>query len=243
MRMTWRRSRPRSRRRRQRKTVRAFVVVHSHIAWGAPKKHDTAGAHGEPLGDEEIRPTKKVYGWPEDAQFLVPRRRQRNTWVRRSTRGARWEADWHLAFSKYKKANPDLAKQFEAMEKRELPEGWDAKIRRSRQTRRESPRANHPASRERDRRDRALDVRRLRRPCAIYQDVDLWRERFREGKLRWTQLPLWHPRTRDGRHPERDVLVEAAPVRRGLPHLHRLHARGHAPLRHHGPAGHLHLHA
>src|SRR6185312_12278766 len=104
-----------------------FVVVHSHIAWGAPKKQDTAGAHGEPLGEDEIKATKKFYGWPEDAQFLVPPEAAKHM-GEAVTRGAQWEADWHLAFSKYKKANPDLAKQFEAMEKRELPEGWDAKI-------------------------------------------------------------------------------------------------------------------
>jgi transketolase len=109
------------------KTRPTMVIVDSHIAWGAPKKQDTAGAHGEPLGEDEIKATKKFYGWPEDAQFLVPPDVSKHM-GEAVTRGAQWEADWHLTLSKYKKANPDLAKQFEAMQKRELPEGWDAKI-------------------------------------------------------------------------------------------------------------------
>ena len=49
-----------------------LIIVDSHIAWGAPNKQDTSAAHGEPLGEEEIRLTKRNYGWPEDAKFLVP---------------------------------------------------------------------------------------------------------------------------------------------------------------------------
>src|SRR5213078_1952880 len=49
-----------------------LIIVDSHIAYGAPHKQDTSAAHGEPLGEEEIRLTKRVYGWPEDAKFLVP---------------------------------------------------------------------------------------------------------------------------------------------------------------------------
>src|SRR4051812_17873727 len=109
------------------KTRPTIVIVDSHIAWGAPKKQDTAGAHGEPLGDDEIKATKKFYGWPEDAQFLVPPDAAKHM-SEAVSRGAQWEAEWNAKFAKYKAANPDLAKQFEAMQKRELPEGWDAKI-------------------------------------------------------------------------------------------------------------------
>ena len=49
-----------------------LIIVDSHIAYGAPNKQDTSGAHGEPLGEEEIKGTKRNYGWPEDAKFLVP---------------------------------------------------------------------------------------------------------------------------------------------------------------------------
>jgi len=49
-----------------------MIILDSHIGYGAPHKHDTSAAHGEPLGDEEVRLTKRGYGWPEDAQFLVP---------------------------------------------------------------------------------------------------------------------------------------------------------------------------
>jgi transketolase len=109
------------------KTRPTMVIVDSHIAWGAPKKQDTAGAHGEPLGDDEIKATKKFYGWPEDAQFLIPQEAAAKM-GEAVARGAKWEAEWNAKFAKYKAANPELAKQFEAMEKRELPEGWDAKI-------------------------------------------------------------------------------------------------------------------
>jgi transketolase len=104
-----------------------MVIVNSHIAWGAPNKHDTAGAHGEPLGEDEIKATKKFYGWPEDAHFLVPPEAA-NHMGEAVRRGAQFEADWQRLFSRYKDANPELAKQFEAMEKRELPEGWETKI-------------------------------------------------------------------------------------------------------------------
>ncbi len=101
-----------------------LIIVDSHIAWGAPNKHDTAGAHGEPLGEEEIRLTKKAYGWPEDAHFLVPP--EVKQYMNRAVdRGAKYEADWNAKFGAYKQANPDLAKQFELMQKGELPPSWD----------------------------------------------------------------------------------------------------------------------
>ena len=49
-----------------------FIILDSHIGYGSPHKHDTAAAHGEPLGEEEVRLVKRFYGWPEDAKFLVP---------------------------------------------------------------------------------------------------------------------------------------------------------------------------
>jgi len=109
----------------QKETERpTLIIVDSHIAWGAPNKHDTAGAHGEPLGDEEIRLTKKAYGWPEDAHFLVPDEVKKYM-GKAVDRGAKYEAEWNAKFAAYKQANPDLAAQFELMEKGELPSGWD----------------------------------------------------------------------------------------------------------------------
>ncbi|HWR17230.1 MAG TPA: transketolase [Terriglobales bacterium] len=109
----------------QKETERpTLVIVDTHIAWGAPNKHDTAAAHGEPLGEEEIRLTKKAYGWPEDAHFLVPEE-VRNYMGKAVDRGQKWEAEWNQKFSEYKKANPQLAGQFELMQRGELPSGWD----------------------------------------------------------------------------------------------------------------------
>ena len=109
----------------QKETERpTLIIVDSHIAWGAPNKHDTAAAHGEPLGEEEIRLTKKAYGWPEDAHFLVPDD-VKQYMGKAVERGAKHEADWNAKFAAYKQANPDLAKQFEMMQKGELPSGWD----------------------------------------------------------------------------------------------------------------------
>ncbi|MCU1286101.1 MAG: tkt [Acidobacteriales bacterium] len=104
-----------------------LIIVDSHIAWGSPKKQDTAGAHGEPLGEDEIRATKKAYGWPEDAHFLVPDEVSAHM-AKAVERGKAWEDEWNARLAKYKTANPDLYKQWEAIQKRELPEGWDAKI-------------------------------------------------------------------------------------------------------------------
>ncbi|HKP87128.1 MAG TPA: transketolase [Blastocatellia bacterium] len=102
-----------------------LIIVDSHIAWGAPHKQDTHSAHGEPLGEEEIRLTKQRYGWPPDAKFLVPDEVQ--SYTRRSIeRGQQAEAAWNERFAAYKEAHPDLAAEWETMQRGDLPEGWDA---------------------------------------------------------------------------------------------------------------------
>ncbi|MGZ4816559.1 MAG: transketolase [Terriglobales bacterium] len=112
----------------QKETERpTLIIVDSHIAWGAPTKHDTAAAHGEPLGEDEIRATKKAYGWPEDAHFLVPEEVKKYM-GKAVERGAKWEAEWNQKFAQYRKANPQLAEEFEMMQKGELPQGWDKDI-------------------------------------------------------------------------------------------------------------------
>ena len=104
-----------------------LVIVDSHIAWGSPHKHDTAGAHGEPLGEEEIRLTKKAYGWPEDQQFLVPEEVPAH--MRKAIdRGRQWESEWNDKLAAYRKQNGDLAAEWDLMQKAELPKGWDAEI-------------------------------------------------------------------------------------------------------------------
>jgi transketolase len=112
----------------QKETERpTLIIVDSHIAWGAPNKHDTAAAHGEPLGDEEIRLTKRAYGWPEDAHFLVPPEVKQYL-SEAVERGQKWEAEWNAKFAEYNKANPQLAEEFELMQRSELPQGWDKDI-------------------------------------------------------------------------------------------------------------------
>ncbi len=102
-----------------------LIVVDSHIAWGAPSKQDTAGAHGEPLGEDEVRATKRRYGWPEDAQFLVPQGVREHFRAGIGARGARLRAGWERTFASYRTSHPALADEIERMQRRELPEGWD----------------------------------------------------------------------------------------------------------------------
>ncbi|HTB34266.1 MAG TPA: transketolase, partial [bacterium] len=102
-----------------------FIIVDSHIAYGAPDKQDTAGAHGEPLGEDEVRRTKKVYGWPEEAKFLVPDGVKEHVAAGLGARGLGLRKDWEALFAAYRAKFPDLAAEWDLMQKRELPDGWD----------------------------------------------------------------------------------------------------------------------
>ena len=105
-----------------------LIIVDSHIGYGAPHKQDTAEAHGEPLGDEEVRETKRFYGWPEDAEFLVPDGVQDHFKEVMGKRGAELREKWDELFESYRDAEPENAAHLEAMQRRELPEGWDAEL-------------------------------------------------------------------------------------------------------------------
>jgi transketolase len=105
-----------------------LIDLKTHIGYGAPHKQDTNEAHGEPLGVEEIKLTKKFYGWPEDAQFLVPDGVYGNFQNGIGKRGAEANAAWKKLYDEYRKKFPELAAELEAMEKRELPPGWDKGI-------------------------------------------------------------------------------------------------------------------
>ena len=105
----------------------SLVIVDSHIAWGAPNKQDTSAAHGEPLGEEEIRLTKQRYGWPPDAKFLVPDEVSKYT-ERSVDRGRKAEEEWNGRFAAFKTAHPSLAEEWERMQSGELPDGWDQNI-------------------------------------------------------------------------------------------------------------------
>lgn len=105
----------------------SLIIVDSSIAWGAPNKHDTSAAHGEPLGEEEIRLTKKAYGWPPDEHFLVPP--EVLTYMRRALdRGEHWERDWNEALAQFHKDHPAMAGEWDLMQRGELPPGWDSEI-------------------------------------------------------------------------------------------------------------------
>ncbi|MBA3240187.1 MAG: transketolase [Acidobacteria bacterium] len=105
-----------------------LIIVDSHIAWGAPNKQDTHAAHGEPLGEEEIRLTKRNYGWPEDAKFLVPDEVREHFNAGIGARGRKARDEWFARLEEYGKSHADLADQLNRMQKRELPEGWDKDI-------------------------------------------------------------------------------------------------------------------
>ncbi|MFI5027780.1 MAG: transketolase [Solirubrobacterales bacterium] len=105
-----------------------LIVLDSHIGWGSPHKQDTAAAHGEPLGEEEVRETKRAYGWPEDARFLVPDGVKEHFAKGIGSRGAELSAAWRAKLERWAKENPGLAAEIETMQKRELPDGWDGAI-------------------------------------------------------------------------------------------------------------------
>jgi transketolase len=102
-----------------------LIIVDSHIAWGAPTKQDTHGAHGEPLGEEEIRATKRVYGWPEDEHFLVPDGVTEHFAAGIGARGKEARAAWMELYEAYRGEYPELADHLLRMQRRELPDGWD----------------------------------------------------------------------------------------------------------------------
>jgi transketolase len=103
-----------------------LIIVDSHIGYGAPNKQDTRAAHGEPLGEEEVRLTKRFYGWPEDAKFLVPEGVPEHFAAGIGARGAAERRAWFSLFDAYRAAYPDLAEAVSSMQRRELPDGWDA---------------------------------------------------------------------------------------------------------------------
>ncbi len=102
-----------------------LIIVDSHIAWGAPNKQDTHGAHGEPLGEEEIKLTKRFYGWPEDAKFLVPDGVYEHFQQGIGTRGKNLREAWYARLEKYRAQFPELAGELDRIVSRRLPDGWD----------------------------------------------------------------------------------------------------------------------
>jgi transketolase len=105
-----------------------LIVLDSHIGYGSPHKIDTAAAHGEPLGDDEVRLTKRAYGWPEDAKFLVPDGVMAAFDAGIGARGAAARKGWEALFADYRTKYPELAVEIDQMQRRELPAGWDRNL-------------------------------------------------------------------------------------------------------------------
>src|SRR5262249_12601167 len=105
-----------------------FIVLDSHIGYGSPHKQDTPEAHGEPLGDDEIRLTKRSYGWPEDAKFLVPDGVYDHFKAGIGARGVEAQKQWNELLGGYRAKYPELSNEIELMQKRELPKGWDRNL-------------------------------------------------------------------------------------------------------------------
>ncbi|MDR4483273.1 MAG: transketolase [Nitrospirales bacterium] len=105
-----------------------LIIVDSHIGYGAPNKQDTHSAHGEPLGEEEIRLAKRYYGWPEEARFLVPEQVPAHFQQGIGKRGKDLRTAWMTRFAEYRAKYPDLAGHLYQMQHRQLPDGWDRKI-------------------------------------------------------------------------------------------------------------------
>ena len=102
-----------------------FIILDSHIGYGSPHRQDTPEAHGEPLGDDEVRLTKRAYGWPEDAKFLVPDGVYDHFRSGVGARGDQARLEWTKLFAQYRIKFPELAAEIDLMQRRELPAGWD----------------------------------------------------------------------------------------------------------------------
>ena len=102
-----------------------LLILDSHIGYGSPGKQDTAAAHGEPLGEEECRLSKRAYGWPEDAKFLVPTGVPEHFTAGVGAHGAEAHRKWTELFATYRTKYPELAQEVDEMQRRALPAGWD----------------------------------------------------------------------------------------------------------------------
>src|SRR5881628_479313 len=121
-----------------------LIIVDSHIAWGSPHKHDSSAAHGEPLGEDEIRLTKEAYGWPPDAKFLVPDAVPDHFRRGLGARGRQLREGWFTMLARYRREHPALADELDRLQRRELPEGWDRELPTFERTRKVSADAMPP---------------------------------------------------------------------------------------------------
>jgi transketolase len=106
----------------------SIVIVDSHIGYGSPHRQDTSAAHGEPLGEDEIKLAKQSYGWPPDAKFLVPNGVYEHLESGIGRRGREAREQWEKLFAEYRKQFPELAAELDQIQKRELPANWSKDI-------------------------------------------------------------------------------------------------------------------
>ena len=222
-----------------------LIILDSHIGYGSPHKIDTAAAHGEPLGDDEVKLTKRAYGWPEDAKFLVPDGVMDTFDKGIGARGAEARRRWEALFADYRKQFPELAAEIDQMQRRELPKDWDRNLpsfKADAQGHRRPRRFGRGA--ERACPEHSLVPRRFGRPRLVEQDdAEVRRRRRFRARQPWrSQFPFRHPRARDGCDRERHVAFQASGLRRDLLHLQRLRAAGDPAKRPHGAADHPRLH-
>jgi len=105
-----------------------MIILDSHIGYGSPHKVDTAAAHGEPLGEDEVKLVKRAYHWPENAKFLVPDGVMEHFDEGIGQRGGKARRGWEALFAKYRERFADLATEIDQMQRRELPAGWDRNL-------------------------------------------------------------------------------------------------------------------
>jgi transketolase len=105
-----------------------LIIVDSHIAYGSPHKQDTSAAHGEPLGEEEVKLTKRFYGWPEDAKFLVPDGVYEQFNLGIGERGRLLHREWKEKFAEYCRRYPELGDRLQTIWQHGLPPRWDADL-------------------------------------------------------------------------------------------------------------------
>jgi transketolase len=213
-----------------------LIRVKSIIGYGSPHKQGTSKIHSDPLGADEVRLTKRAYGWPEDAQFLVPDGVPGRFDASFGARGRELHAEWETVLTRLQQADPQRADELRRMQNGRLPEDWDADIpafpadAKGMATRVAS---GKPAP--------AVADRRLRRPGALDQDPARIRGRRRlpGGQLRRPQSSFRGAGARHGRHRQRLGALQAAALYRDFSDLQRLHAPADAPGRADGIARRL----
>jgi transketolase len=198
-----------------------LIILDSHIGYGSPNKQDTSAAHGEPLGDDEVRLTKRSYGWPEDAPFHVPDGVREHFAAGIGTRGAAARSRWMDLLASYRTTYPELANEVDQMQRRDLPAGWDRNL----------PvfAADAKGIAGRDASGKVLNVLAQNIPWFLGGSADLGPSNKTTLTYEGRKLPgresrrqesaLRHPRARDGGDRQRPVALEAARVRRDILHL------------------------